>query len=214
MKGFSFRSDVRLGNQLIALFHAFNLSEGDEVKLYYPGFDRYKDKFNITSLVDGEYYARNGNDFVDLQWGDLKDGGDLLRFDQLKLKPEYSEIVEQSLSKLGNCDLVAVHVRHGDFGHWEGGKHYFKYEEYLDVARSAIKRWGIKDYKMVVFSDEDQPSNGAILSRNLTNADPVIDLFLMSKFNYFIKTFSTFSSVAMRFSQLAGKYKDHYHIFK
>lgn len=214
MRSFSFRNDGKLGNQLIALFHCFNEANGDDVKLYFPHFGYFEKYFKITSFVDREYFDKNGANFTDLLWDDLKDGGDILRFEQFRLKPEYEDMVDWAFSRLKSKDLVAVHIRHGYFRDWNNGSQYFDTSTYSSETRRVVSEWGLEDPQIVVFSDEDQQSCGFLQSKELTGGDPVLDMFLMARFNYFVRTFSTFSGVALRMSQLSGRYKNHHQMLK
>jgi hypothetical protein len=75
----------------------------------------------------------------------------------------------------------------------------------MDKAQQAVESWGLEDPAIVVFSNDRK--DGCAVSWDLTGGDGVLDLFLMSHFNYFVRTFSTFSGVASRLSQNRGLFK-------
>ena len=203
-RGFSFEKNVGLGNQLVVLYHIFNTNpEVDD--LYFPHMDGYRNYFNCDKFRCGEYYHKNIDKFLSIQWDETKDAGNLLKFNELNLKQEYQDKIKSMVYNFGNRDLVAVHIRHGDYDHWNDGKFYFTKEQYMDKTKQAIESWGLEDPAIVVFSNDRK--DGCDVSWDLTGGDAVLDLFLMSHFNYFVRTFSTFSGVASRLSQNRGLFK-------
>lgn len=203
-KSFSFESNAGLGNQLMVLYHIYNTFP-DVEDLFFPSMDSCRHYFNCDKFRSGEYYHVNHDKFRSIKWEDTKDAGNLLRFHDLQLTPEHQSKVDSMIAGLGGENLVAVHMRHGDYDHWNDGKFYFSVQRYLNEAEKAVANWGIKDPVVVVFSNERK--EGVRCSWDLTGGDAVYDLFLMSHFNYFIRTFSTFSGVASRLSQNRGLFK-------
>lgn len=191
-----------------------NMANNEDVELYFPWFERYADKFQITCLVPKVKWQQDRSSYEEIKWENLRDAGDVTRFQQMQPKQSVMDKIDEAMQKIASPNLVAVHIRHADFRHWNEGASFFDAKTYMDTAMKAIDGWGLKDYRIVVFSDEDQRNLGHAFSWDLTGGCPVTDLYLMSKFNYFVKTFSTFSGVAMRISQINGHYKDHYNLFR
>ena len=202
--GFAFNKPVGLGNQLVVLYHVFNTYPEVE-DLYFPCMDSCRHYFNSDKFRCGEYYHKNMDKFRLIEWEETKDAGNLLRFTELDLKPEYQDKIKSMVDSFGNRDLVAVHMRHGDYDHWNDGKFYFTKDQYMEKARQSIELWGLENPAIVVFSNDRK--DGCVTSWDLTGGDGVLDLFLMSHFNYFVRTFSTFSGVASRLSQNRGLFK-------
>jgi hypothetical protein len=203
-KSFFFKSNAGLGNQLMVLYHIYNTFPEVE-DLFFPSMDSCRHYFNCDKFRSGEYYRSNHSKFRHIVWGDAKDAGDLIRFSDLQLTPEHQAKVDSMVEGLGGGDLVAVHMRHGDYDHWNDGKFYFSAQKYLDETYKAIANWGIKNPVVVVFSDERK--DGVNFSWDITGGEAVYDLFFMSHFNYFVRTYSTYSGVASRLSQNRGLFK-------
>jgi hypothetical protein len=204
-KNFSFESNAGLGNQLMVLYHIYNTFPEAE-DLFFPSMDSCRHYFNCEKFRSAEYFNKNRDKFQRIDWDEVKDAGNILRFTDLQLTPEHQAKIDLMVESLGNGDLVAVHMRHGDYDHWNDGKFYFSTQRYLDEAEKAIANWGLKDPVVVVFSNERK--DGVKFSWDITGGEAVHDLFFMSHFNYFIRTFSTFSGVASRLSQNRGLFKD------
>jgi len=204
-KNFSFESNAGLGNQLMVLYHIYNTFPEAE-DLFFPSMDSCRHYFNCEKFRSAEYFNKNRDKFQRVDWDEVKDAGNILRFTDLQLTPEHQAKVDLMVESLGDGDLVAVHMRHGDYDHWNDGKFYFSTQRYLDEAEKAIANWGLKDPVVVVFSNERK--DGVKFSWDITGGEAVHDLFFMSHFNYFIRTFSTFSGVASRLSQNRGLFKD------
>jgi hypothetical protein len=184
MKGVVFDENMGLGNQLVVLYHVYNTFPNVE-DLFFPKMDSCRHYFNCDKFRSGEYYRSNHSKFRHIVWGDAKDAGDLIRFSDLQLTPEHQAKVDSMVEGLGGGDLVAVHMRHGDYDHWNDGKFYFSAQKHLDET-----------YK-----------DGVNFSWDITGGEAVYDLFFMSHFNYFVRTYSTYSGVASRLSQNRGLFK-------
>lgn len=204
-KSFSFESNAGLGNQLMVLYHIYNTFP-DVEDLFFPSMDSCRHYFNCDKFRSGEYFDSNRGKFQRIDWDEVKDAGNILRFTELQLNPEHQAKVDSMVEGLGGGDLVAVHMRHGDYDHWNDGKFYFSTQRYLDETEKAIANWGLKDPVVVVFSNERK--EGVRFSWDITGRNDIYDMFLMSHFNYFVRTFSTFSGVASRLSQNRGLFKD------
>jgi mannose-1-phosphate guanylyltransferase len=107
--------------------------------------------------------------------------------------------------------LVAVHVRRGDFKYWRGGKFYFGDEVYLDKIRQLTEQLD-RPVKIILFSNDpdlDLPVYRKAFKNVLISGNGVSqDHYLMSKCDYIIGPFSTFSLWA----SFIGQTKFH-HIF-
>ena len=136
-----------------------------------------------------------------------------MKFNDLKLKDKYNIEAENILNNLNKYEnLITVHIRQTDYQYWRGGMYYFNCDFYMKKCYEKIKEWGIKNYKILIFSDSDQNiiDNNSIFISNITNFVAPIDLFIMSNCNYFISTQSTFSIMAMNLSKSIGKFKNNF----
>lgn len=205
-----------LGNQLIMLLHIYNSYEKVD-HIYDPWFEPYRTYFNIDDrgvLCSHSFYKSNERSFEKVGWGDHNENTPFRsicdsRFDGFKLKKPFEKRVVDIVGMMGNALLVSIHVRHKDYK-WEfGGKCFFSFDYYVNVAKQKIEDWKLSNYKLLFFSDDDQPRpSDGVLVKELTGGEAPIDFFLMAQCNYFIHTWSTFSLLAILFSKSLLKFKD------
>ncbi len=92
--------------------------------------------------------------------------------------------------------LIAVHVRRGDFKTWAGGKFYFGDDTYIDKIRQLTQQLD-RPAKIILFTND--PNIDLLTYRKafknvlLSGHNPAEDHYLMSKCDYIIGPFSTFS---------------------
>ena len=73
-------------------------------------------------------------------------------------RPVYS--IEQNAEKFDrevhvDCDLyIGVHIRHGDYKQWRGGKHFYELKDYLEVMKHTEGLFPDKRIKFLVCSNE------------------------------------------------------------
>lgn len=216
---FSILYNGRMSNQLVLLYHIYNTYDKIN-KIYSPFFDKYAKYFNINKLCDSNYYLNNIETFNEIRWNDninnIVNYCDS-KFNELKLKPYYDEIVREVLKNFQQYDnLISVHIRQTDFKDWHDGCYYFDYDYYMKKCFEKIKEWDIKNYKILIFSDEKQniSDDNSVFISDITNFEGPLDLFIMSNCNYFISTWSTFSLMAINISTSMNKFKKNYIIEK
>jgi hypothetical protein len=207
--GAYFASNGRLGNQLSALFHAYAEYPNLE-NLYFPHMKEYQEYFKCNKFRDEAFYNNFKEYFHEIDWHNLKDYGNVLRFPDFHLREEHQKKVNDMVAQLGTSDLVAVHIRHGDYKEWCNGEFYFNEGEYLDAANKAVESWGLRNPKIVIFSDEKRDVEN--FSWNITGGNAVYDMFVMSHFNYFVRTYSTFSGLAAHISKCRGLFEGEIYI--
>ena len=207
---FSILYGGRMSNQLNMLYHIYNKYD-DIDNIYAPHFTEHSKYFNINKLCDENYYRNNIDSFIEVGWDNFSHPDNYydIKFEDLKLRKEYQDYVNRIIITYGNTDLVSVHIRRTDYINWEGGKYYFPRERYMKECYEKIKEWDLKNYKIIIFSDEHQIIDNTINASERTGAVPALDLFLMGQCNYFISTWSTFTLMAINFSKSLGKYKNN-----
>jgi len=97
-----------------------------------------------------------------------------------------------------NADIVVgVHIRHGDYRHFMGGKYFFPTSRYADWMREMAAQF--PDRKTSFFVCSDEPRNAGEfpgLSVSFGAGPPVADLFTLAKCDYILGPVSTFSQWA------------------
>lgn len=217
MNNFYISYPGRLSNQLYLLYHIYN--KYDEIdKVYAPNFDRYLHYFNVSDgdkFCDLDYFESNRSSFIEVDWEEkdidsIKDFYDL-RFNDLKPKEEFTKKVDNLARFMGDIPLIGVHIRLSDYEDFCGGKYFFPISRYLEETRKKRIDWKLKHCRILLFSDERLPKNlKGIVIGYMTSRNPVVDLFLLGKCNYFIHTWSTFSLFAIALSKSQGRFKDSF----
>ena len=119
----------------------------------------------------------------------------------------YKDIIQLKNNK---TYLVGVHLRKGDYKHWQNGKYYFGDEVYISVMehiKNLLSANSITDVKFLIFSNEEISSliserKDVIVSKN----DWYIDQFVMSECDLLIGPPSTFSGWASFIGDVPLKY--------
>lgn len=89
--------------------------------------------------------------------------------------------------------VIGVHVRHGDYRGWKGGKFFYPVECYAAWMRELVTQFPDRKVSFLVCSDERR--NAAEfpgLTVGFGTKSPVSDLFALSRCDYIIGTKSTF----------------------
>ena len=218
-----------LCNQLNLLYTLYNKYDDIE-KIYDPYFtslvgngyqlvdgkmggSEYK-YFNIESkMCDEKFYNNNIDKFTHLT-DYISNGRNLneVKFNDLRLKSYYNDIVLNILKKYEDYDLISVHIRNSDYKSFHNGLFFFNADDYMTACYNKINDWKLDKYKILIFSDEIQSikDENVILIYEQTNFESPIDLFLMSNCNYFIGTFSTFNIIANEMSRCNNKNKGNF----
>jgi hypothetical protein len=93
--------------------------------------------------------------------------------------------------------VIGVHIRHGDFRRWRGGKYYFPASRYAEWMRGLAGQFSGAKVSFLVCSDEPRsqeefPGLSVVISEN----SPVGDLCALAKCDYVLGAMSTFSQWA------------------
>ncbi|TIO10861.1 alpha-1,2-fucosyltransferase [Mesorhizobium sp.] len=93
-----------------------------------------------------------------------------------------------------NADIViGVHVRHGDYRGWRGGKYFYPVECYAAWMRDLARQFPGRRVSFLVCSDERRNAGEFPgLTIGFGTKSPVSDLFALSRCDYIIGTKSTF----------------------
>jgi hypothetical protein len=208
MSNYALLSDGRLGNQLSRLYGVYATYDTID-KLYFPHFLKYSHNFKCDKLCSDSDFNNNRGNFIEIDWSShgLIDPDNFLseRFSDLFLNNSSQRMVNEMVDELPNGDLIAVHMRHGDYKEWCNGEQYFTKDQYIEKLIATIENCGISNPSVVIFSDDKQDT-GYTFSWEITNGDPVIDMYLMSYFNYFISSHSTFSGIAIQLAKSRGNF--------
>ena len=94
-----------------------------------------------------------------------------------------------------SADLViGVHVRHGDYHRWRGGKYYFTIAQYHQWMTQVGKQFPGKTLAFLVCSDEPRhPGEFPGLKVGFAPGEPVQDLYALARCDYLIGPVSSFS---------------------
>ena len=71
--------------------------------------------------------------------------------------PTHRQQVDQLIGDLRDqADvLIGVHIRHGDYARWEGGKYYYPVAKYVDVMRQIRQRLSGRRHAFLVCGNTD-----------------------------------------------------------
>jgi hypothetical protein len=93
--------------------------------------------------------------------------------------------------------VVGIHIRHGDYRRWKGGKYFFPAFRYAEWMREMTAQFPDRKVAFLVCSDEPRSVDefpGLLVG--FGGASPVSDLYALSKCDYIIGPVSTFSQWA------------------
>lgn len=109
-----------------------------------------------------------------------------------------------------NADVVVgVHIRHGDYRRWKGGKYFFPASRYAEWMREMVAQFPGRRVAFLICSDEPRDAaEFSGLSVGFGTVSPVSDLYALAKCDYIIGTVSTFSQWA---SFYGNKPMFHFH---
>lgn len=202
---------------------SFHLYKKDypKLKLFCHNFFIYKffrlifkirQKLNLLEVVDFDnddnvrYYSQNAKRF---KWNIVFCSG--WRFRRADLVEKYREDYQRQfrpdidIKKL-EADflkrdfigqiLMGVHIRRGDYKEYAGGKFYFEDDIYINYINQLLNLLN-SDCKIILFTD-DSSFNFQIYKDRFSNVclsqcSVVEDHYLMSKCDYLLGAFSTFS---------------------
>jgi glycosyl transferase family 11 len=93
--------------------------------------------------------------------------------------------------------VIGVHVRHGDYREWKGGKYFFPVERYAGWMRELAAQFPNRKVSFLVCSDERRnadefPGLTVMLGTN----SPVSDIYALARCDYILGAKSTFSQWA------------------
>jgi hypothetical protein len=93
--------------------------------------------------------------------------------------------------------VIGVHIRHGDYRRWKGGKYFFPASRYAEWMRELMAQFPGVKISFLVCSDEPRseqefPGLPVVISSN----SPIVDLYALAKCDYIFGPQSTFSQWA------------------
>jgi hypothetical protein len=89
--------------------------------------------------------------------------------------------------------VIGVHVRHGDYRGWKGGKYFYPVECYAAWMRELVPQFPGRTVSFLVCSDERRKAEEFPgLTVGFGTKSPVSDLFALARCDYIIGTKSTF----------------------
>lgn len=112
--------------------------------------------------------------------------------------PAYQKNIERFFNHLNGKPsfLVGVHIRHGDYKNWVGGKYYYPFETYAAICRQINQELSAQDTPctFIIFSDDQVDMSLFEGLECVKGPGQVIeDLYAMSRCNLIIGPPSTFS---------------------
>jgi len=108
-----------------------------------------------------------------------------------RIGTEVQAIVEAARGDAGI--LVGVHVRQGDYRHFEGGRYFYGSERYAALVSDLWVRLGSKTRFLVASNEIQDPSVFDGLPVHLQCGDPVVDLHALAACDLIVGPPSTFS---------------------
>ena len=96
------------------------------------------------------------------------------------------------------CDIVVgLHIRHGDYRWWQGGRYYYSLAQYASIARAVSDLFSPATVGFLVCSDEPYtPRDLPGLEVSMGPGEPVTDLYALSACDYLVGPPSTFTAWA------------------
>ncbi|MDD5138661.1 MAG: alpha-1,2-fucosyltransferase [Verrucomicrobiales bacterium] len=89
--------------------------------------------------------------------------------------------------------VIGVHVRHGDYRGWKGGKYFYPVECYAAWMRDLVTQFPGRKVSFLVCSDERRNAGEFPgLTVGFGTKSPVTDLFALARCDYIVGTKSTF----------------------
>jgi len=127
-----------------------------------------------------------------------------------KFKPEdeVSRGLDRKMSSLRKKydKIIGVHIRQGDYRHWQNGKHYFSPTFFNKVLESFKKKLDSQDVCFLICSDEPLRESDFPNINSLFNSGNLIeDLFALSRTDLIIGSNSTFGAFASYYGDIPFK---------
>ena len=99
--------------------------------------------------------------------------------------------------------LIGVHVRRGDYAEWQGGKHFFSWEQYQSIARTLCEDQRLGFPRVLVCSNEPPPQ-GCFQDLDVVVSDgsAIVDLYQLAGCDAVVGPPSTFTGWASFSSQV------------
>ena len=142
------------------------------------------------------------------------------QFDALRsyfaVRQEYRKKAESLIASMrGTCDLiVGVHIRHGDYRTYNKGLMFYSAAEHAAIMRSLEQQIPEKRIGFVICSDEAHDlSTFDGLQVRASDGDAVNDIHLLSKCDYIIGPYSSFSQWASFVGQVPLHVVDYKNAF-
>lgn len=110
---------------------------------------------------------------------------------------ERLDIFFQSLRNADDSRIVGVHIRRGDYREYQNGRFFYTDDEYAGFMQQLVALFG-KDVRFLLVSNE-KINIKAFEQFNLialNNSKPAEDMYTLSKCDYIIGPYSSFSSWA------------------
>jgi hypothetical protein len=89
--------------------------------------------------------------------------------------------------------LIGVHIRHGDYRAFEGGKYFYEIDQYKSVMRLLLEKY--RDLRFLICTNNMSISKNDFKELDIVMAPghELMDLFLLAKCNYIMGPPSTYS---------------------
>ena len=121
----------------------------------------------------------------------------------------FNQDVEQRISPLLDDSLrLGIHIRRGDYSHFQGGRFLYSDEQYLNVIRSFLSLFPHRKTHIYICGNDPHLDKEYYLQQLLAcqvtfpDGNPGEDLCLLSHCDYLIGAPSTFSLVAAMYRDL------------
>lgn len=190
-------------------------SEDSEFRLDHPEFLRAIGKKQIV-LARGYYFV----DYINL----LKHADKVRQyFTPLHL---HQLVINDLIKKAReSCEiLVGVHIRHGDYKNYLGGKFYFEIDDYKNIMKKAKNLFKDRKVGFLICSDTDLERKRFSDSTVTFGTDHIIeDMYLLAKCDFIIGVPSTYSRWACFYGNVPTYYireletdfsLDHFYLYE
>lgn len=105
--------------------------------------------------------------------------------------------------KIEGSLLIGIHLRRGDYKHWQAGNYYYDDQTYLNYIEQAQRLFNAQSIQFILCSDE--PINKEVFHANniyISTSEVIVDLCVLAKCDYIIGPPSTFSGWASFYGQV------------
>ncbi|NJN24995.1 MAG: hypothetical protein HC819_02930 [Cyclobacteriaceae bacterium] len=126
---------------------------------------------------------------------------------------KHAKKIMQGLQKTSDT-IIGVHVRRGDYEHFEGGRYYFGFEDYVSFMEATNELFGNRSICFLVVSNEDCLAKFQEFKRSkihISQQSAMVDLLLLTMCDYIIgppSTFSLWASYCNNIPQILIRSKD------